>query len=88
MQAIREAAKETRSYQCVHVSDKTVDGAAAAVYSEHAESEDGKSEAQTWISKNQGLIFKYQANIEGMRLTRRYVYTDIRAPANAKGFDQ
>jgi hypothetical protein len=59
----------TKNYQCAHVRDEAIDGVAAAVYSEHAETEDGKSDAHTWISKNQGLILKYQANIEDMTIT-------------------
>src|SRR5665213_2637928 len=47
-----------------------------------------KSDAQTWISKNQGLILKYEAHIDDMTITLRYVYADIRAPSNAKGPDQ
>jgi acyl-CoA hydrolase len=88
LEAMRDAVKETKNYQCAHVRDETIDGVAAAVYSEHAETEEGNSDALTWISKNQGLIIKYQANIGDMTITSRYVYTDIRAPANAKGPDQ
>jgi hypothetical protein len=88
LEAMRDAAKETKNYQCAHVRDETVDGVAAAVYSEHAETEYGKSDAQTWISKDQGLILKYQANTNDMTINFRYVYSDIRAPANAKGPDQ
>lgn len=68
--------------------DETVDGTAAAVYDEHAETEDGKSDAEIWISKSQELIVRHEARSDGFTMTTRYVYTDFQAPANAKGPDQ
>ena len=85
LEEMRDSAKETRNYKCTHVRDETVDGVAAAVYSEHAETDYGKSDTQIWISKDQGLILKYQAISADMTINYRYLYTDIRAPANAKG---
>ena len=59
-----------------------------AVMNKQAETDYGKTDTQIWISKDQGLILKYQANTADMTINYRYLYTDIRAPANAKGPDQ
>jgi hypothetical protein len=83
--AMRDAAKETKNYQCAHVRDAVVDGVAAAVYREHAETDYGKSDGEYWISKAQGIILKYESNSNDMAISYRYVYTDIQAPASAKG---
>ena len=88
IEAMHDAAKETKNYQCAHLRDEMVDGVAAAVYSEHAETDYGKSDGQYWISKAQGLIVKYESNSNDMTISYRYVYTDIQPPANAKGPDQ
>jgi hypothetical protein len=85
LEAMHDAANETKNHKCAHVRDETVDGIAAAVYDEHVETEDGKSDAEIWISKAQGLIVRHEAKSDGFTMTIRYVYTDVQAPANAKG---
>lgn len=82
--SFRDAAKETKNYQCAHVRDETIDGVAASVYTEHAENDDVKSDAQTWISKSQGLLVKQITIIDDTTVTTRYVYTGITAPSNPK----
>ena len=88
IEAMLDAAKETKNYQCAHVRDDMVDGVAAAVYSEHAQTDYGKSDGQYWISKAPGLILKYESNSNDMTISYRYVYTDIQPPVNATGHDQ
>jgi hypothetical protein len=87
-ESFRDAAKETKNYQCAHVRDETIDGVAASVYAEHAENDDVKSDAQTWISKSQGLLVKQVMTVDDTTVTTRYVYTGVQAPSNAKGPDQ
>jgi hypothetical protein len=82
--SFRDAAKETKNYQCAHVRDETIDGVAASVYIEHAENDDVKSDAQAWISKSQGLLVKQIMTVDDTTTTTRYVYTGIQAPSNAK----
>jgi hypothetical protein len=82
--SFRDSPKEVKNYQCAHVRDETIDGVAASVYKEHAENDDVKSDSQTWISKNQGLLVKQIMTIDDTIVTTRYVYTDIQAPSKAK----
>jgi hypothetical protein len=82
--SFRDAAKDTKNYQCAHVRDETIDGVVASVYKEHAENDDIKSDAQTWISKSQGLLVKQIMIIDDTTVTTRYVYTGVQAPTNAK----
>jgi hypothetical protein len=46
LEAMRDSVKETKNYKCTHLRDETVDGIAAAVYSEHAETDYGKGPDQ------------------------------------------
>jgi outer membrane lipoprotein-sorting protein len=84
LQSMRDIEKEAKSYSCAHARDETIEGVAATVYGEHAETADAKSDTQLWISKGQGLIIKWEMKTDDMTMTTRYVYTDIQAPANAK----
>jgi hypothetical protein len=82
--SFRDAAKDTKNYQCAHVRDETIDGVAASVYVEHAENDDVKSDSQAWISKSQGLLVKQIMTIDDSTTTTRYVYAGVQAPSNAK----
>jgi hypothetical protein len=68
---------------CRHVRDEMIDGSAAALYSFHLQNEDSQGDAQMWISKTQGVMLRYEAvaAADQMRISMRYVFTDIHAPA-------
>jgi hypothetical protein len=78
-------AKSIKNYQCARARDETIEGVAATLYQEHAETEAGKADTQTWISKGQGLVVEGIVTTEEATSTTRYVYTNVQAPADAKG---
>jgi hypothetical protein len=80
----RDAEKDIKNYQCAHVRDETIDGVAAGVYVEHAETDNATSDTQTWISKSQGLIVKSTTKAGDSTMTISYVYTNVQAPSNAR----
>jgi len=79
--------KNAKNNSCHYLRDETVNGEAAAVYSEHSESDAGKSDAQIWISKTKGLIVKEEIDLEvnGVagknHMAIRYEYGNVHAPA-------
>ena len=74
---------------CRHLRDELVNGEAAALYMAHAENEDVKSEAQTWISKGRGLPLKTEEDIDTgdgdkKHMSIRYEYSGVRPPAGVQ----
>jgi hypothetical protein len=82
-----ENKKNAKNNSCHYLRDESVNGQAAAVYSEHSESDAGKSDAQIWISKTKGLIVKEEIDLEvnGVagknHMAIRYEYGSVHAPA-------
>lgn len=83
LEMMRDAVKDTKNYRCTRVRDEMIDGVDAAVYSEHVETDVGKSDARTWISKTQGWLIKYEAKMDNLTSTTRYEYTDVQPPSDA-----
>jgi hypothetical protein len=85
-----EDRKRSKVLSCRYLRDETVRGEAAAVYSEHSESDAGTSDATTWISKRRGLLLKRESDVELVGITGkshqsiRYEYGNVKAPAGAK----
>jgi hypothetical protein len=71
---------------CHYVRDEMLNGEIAAVYSSHSETEDYKSDTQTWISKSKGLPLRAELDIDvGGKLGKshrsmRYEYNNIQPP--------
>jgi hypothetical protein len=76
-----ENKKNAKVIACKKVGDDTVNGEAAAVYTEHSETEDSKDDAKIWISKSKGLILKQEMVIDsGDHWDIRFEYANVRAP--------
>jgi hypothetical protein len=74
---------------CRHVRDEVVNGETAALYMTHAENEDVKSDAQTWISKSRGLPLKTEEDLDTgdgdkKHMSIRYEYSNVRPPQGAQ----
>jgi hypothetical protein len=72
---------------CRYVRDESVNGEAAALYEEQSNTEVGKSEAQTWISKSRGVPLRTEMDIDvggsmgKSHMSMRYDYTNVHPPA-------
>ena len=85
-----EENRRTAKYSCRYVRDEAVNGEAAAVYTSHAEIEDLKSDATTWISKSKGLPLRVELDHDPddpktkSHTSLRYEYTNVRPPAGVQ----
>ena len=81
-----ENKKNAKNNSCHYLRDETVNGEAAAVYSEHSESDAGKTDAQIWISKTKALIVKEEIDLEANgvagknHMAIRYEYGNVHSP--------
>jgi hypothetical protein len=80
---------QNQKTSCRHVRDELVNGEVAALYAAHAENEDVKSDAQTWVSKSRGLPLKTEEDIdagdgEKRHISIRYDYSNVRPPAGVQ----
>jgi len=76
-------------YTCQHVSDESVAGVPAAVYTAHTDNEGVKADARIWVAKGSGLVLRTEEDVdtgEGDKhhLSIRYEYTNVRAPAGVQ----
>jgi hypothetical protein len=75
---------------CHYVRDELVNGEAAALYAEQSDTEVGKSEAQTWISKSRGLPLRTEMDIDvggsmgKSHMSMHYDYTNVQPPAGVQ----
>jgi hypothetical protein len=82
----RESAKGT----CHYVRDESVNGEAAALYAVQTDTEVGKSEAQTWISKSRGLPLRTEMDMDvggsmgKSHMSTRYDYNNVHPPAGVQ----
>lgn len=71
---------------CRLVRDESVNGESAALYSLHSESENGKEDAQMWISKRTGLPLREEMDMDvggsggKSHLSTRYEYGNVKPP--------
>jgi hypothetical protein len=74
-----QAAQASRGYtSCQHVGDETVNGEAAAIYTEISK-ESGVS-GKVWISKKRGLPLKGELGLPNSHFSMRYEYDNVRPP--------
>jgi hypothetical protein len=84
-----EENRRNSKYSCRYVRDEAVNGEAAVVYTSHAETEDLKSDATTWISKSRGLPLRTELELDlddpnKSHTSVRYEYTNVRPPAGVQ----
>ena len=85
-----QAAPDIQSHStCRLVRDEVINGEAATLYSEHTETQDGKSDSQVWISKSRGLPLKMEINKDmggggKSHWVSRFEYTNVQAPAGVR----
>ena len=71
---------------CRYLRDEPVNGEAAAVYSTHNETENGKVDVQIWISKSKGLPLREELDVDvGGKMGKshssmRYEYGNVQPP--------
>jgi hypothetical protein len=80
-----ENIKNAKVLSCKRTGDDSVNGEAAAIYTEHSENEDTKSDGKIWISKSRGVILKEEIQLDAgdpsaQRITVRYEYGNVKAP--------
>jgi hypothetical protein len=69
---------------CQYLKDESIDGEAAAVYSERSQS--GEAQAQLWISKSSGLLLHMDWDIGSSgqghttHISMRYEYANVQPP--------
>jgi hypothetical protein len=75
---------------CRHLRDEAVNGEAAAVYSEHNESADAKTDSTIWISKGRGVPLRLEMDMDvgGLRgkshIATRYEYGAVQPPPGVR----
>ncbi|MGA9811256.1 MAG: hypothetical protein WBQ64_00685 [Terriglobales bacterium] len=75
----RQAAASSGGFtSCQHVGDETVNGEAAAIYTE-VNKKSGIS-GKAWISKKRGLPLKGELTLSSGHISMRYEYDNVRAP--------
>ena len=84
-----EKEKEARAHSnatCQLVRTESVNGEVAAVYSLHSESPGHKEDEQVWISKNKGLLLRFEQDVDlGGKVGKehrsaRFEYGNVRPP--------
>jgi hypothetical protein len=72
---------------CRFLRDESVNGEAAALYAEHSETEDSKTDGQIWISKSRGVPLRTEIDMDTggsmskSHMSMRYDYTNVQPPA-------
>lgn len=75
----RQAAASSRAYTtCQHVGDETINGEAAAIYTE-VNKQSGIS-GKAWISRKRGLPLKGELTLSSGHVSIRYEYDNVRPP--------
>jgi hypothetical protein len=78
--------KNAKTYSCHYVREESANGEAAAVYSQHSETEDAKSDGLIWVSKNKGLILRIEMDVDTGgefgkdHMCIRFDYSNVKAP--------
>ncbi len=75
--------KNAKSYTCKPLPDDRVDGAPAAVYTAHTETDFGATDAKVWISKATGLPLRSEEDLGGdgkRHISVKYDYANISVP--------
>ena len=79
----KQAAERSRSYSsCQHVGDESINGEAAAVYTEV--NKDSQISGKVWLSKTRGLPLKAELTMRSGNIAIRYDYSNVRPPAGVQ----
>lgn len=87
---LQQNIRSAETYSCQYLRSETVNGDAAAVFAGHSETEDSKSDTQTWISASRGLPLRTELDIDlgdaggKSHSSMRYDYNDVQPPAGVK----
>jgi hypothetical protein len=71
---------QTSKATCARAGDESVDGEAAAVYSEHDVTESGTADSKSWISRSRGLPLRMDVTTPKGTTTIRYEYGNVQPP--------
>jgi hypothetical protein len=75
---------------CRYVRDESVNGEAAALYAESSDTEDGKTNAPTWISKSRGVPLRTEIDMDvggsmgKSHMSMHYDYANVQPPAGVR----
>lgn len=82
--------RESKKGTCRYVRDESVNGEAAALYAESSDTEDAKTNAQTWISKSRGVPLRTEIDMDvggsmgKSHMSMHYDYTNVQPPAGVR----
>jgi hypothetical protein len=82
--------RQDKKGTCHYVRDESVNGEAAALYAEASDTEVGKSNAQTWISKSRGVPLRTEIDMDvggsmgKSHMSMHYDYTNVQPPAGVR----
>jgi hypothetical protein len=81
---------EDKKGTCRYVRDESVNGEAAALYAESSDTEGGKVNAQTWISKSRGVPLRTEMDMDvggsigKSHMSMHYDYSNVHPPAGVQ----
>lgn len=79
----KQAAESSRAYtSCQHVGDESINGEAAAIYTEV--NKNSQINGKVWLSKTRGLPLKAELTMSSGHIAIRYDYSNVRPPAGAQ----
>jgi hypothetical protein len=80
-QATQEARRNANSKDtCSHLSDESVSGEVAVVYSSHSVTANGSIDLKLWISKANGQMLREDTTSNGAVISARYEYGNVKPP--------
>ena len=65
---------------CRELKDESVNGEVASVYSSHSETPKGTIDLQFWISKANDKLLRQDTSSNGVLMSSRYEYQDVKPP--------
>jgi hypothetical protein len=65
---------------CRQLKDDSVNGEVASVYNSHSESPKGTVDLQFWISKASGKLLRQDMTSNGVLMSSRYDYSNVKPP--------
>jgi hypothetical protein len=65
---------------CRQLKDEPVNGEVTSVYNSHSETPKGTIDLQFWISKANGRLLRQDTTGNGVLMTSRYEYSDVKPP--------
>jgi hypothetical protein len=65
---------------CRQLKDESINGEVAAVYNSHSETPKGTIDLQVWISKANSNLLRQDMTSNGVLMSSRYEYSDVKPP--------